>query len=141
MSRPGRCAEGPAELKPLTETKTSRGGRPQVVRPEAEPGQRSGPEVLHDDVRSGDQPQGRVPVALLLEVEDHRALPAVEGEDDALAVGADAARLVPVRWLDLDDLGAEIAEQLGRRGRRDVVTELDDSDSREWCGHAVPTLR
>ena len=42
--------------------------------------------------------------------------------------------------LDLDHLGAEVAEELPAEGARDDLSELDDPDTGEWSRHADSSL-
>ena len=52
------------------------------------------------------------------------------------------AQHVPgARWLDLDDLGAVVAEQLPAEGPGDHLPELDDPDPRERSRHADSSRR
>jgi hypothetical protein len=48
---------------------------------------------------------------------------------------APVAQLVGLaRWLDLDDLGAHVAEEPAGKRPREQAAELDDADARERAG-------
>jgi hypothetical protein len=74
-------------------------------------------------------------MARVLEVERDAALVAVdhlEGRRGAADEGrAPAARVVALRPLDLDDIGAEGGEHLAGEGAGEVLRDLDDLDAGE----------
>ena len=102
--------------------------RAHGVDPEAEALRRAGAEVLHVDVRAPQQLPQRLPVRLHLEVEHDALLVAVErlelGAVEALLEVAEA--VAAARALDLDHLGAEVAEQHRGVRRRDELAVVDD---------------
>jgi hypothetical protein len=79
------------------------------------------------------------------EVERERALAGVRGEEQRpLAVderGAPGARVVAGDGLDLDDVGAERGEQLGRRRAGDGCRDVDDAfagqGDQRGCSHTT----
>ncbi len=95
--------------------------------------ERAGAVVLHEHVGGLDQRFEDFAVALLLEVERHRALVGGLGQELRAhqlvverLVGARAAALVGVvRVLDLDHVGAEHAELIGRERPRQNVGRVD----------------
>ena len=92
----------------------------QLLRPDSEPLGRSGTQALNGDVRTLGQPQQRLAPAGILEIEGQRALAGVGGEEhDAAPLEeprAPVTRLVAAPgMLDLDDVGAECRQDLGRR--------------------------
>ncbi len=107
----------------------------------------AGPEVLHEDVGALDQVLEHAEPFRCLEVERERALVAVDGGEDrghAAALGPEVAHEVAaVGILDLDDVGALIAEELGGERARHHGGELEDGVAVEWAGHGAvyPGLR
>jgi hypothetical protein len=106
------------------------------------------PEVLDQHVGALDQLLGDRPPLLLAHVDADRALAGVEaGEPDrqSLVGGLPLAREVARRRvLDLDHVGAEVAEHPAGRGSGVHGAELDDLDPGEWsvlAGHVVNLLR
>jgi hypothetical protein len=106
-----------------------------VAQPEALAG--AGPERLDDDVGARTQRARQAQVVGLLEVEGHRALVAVEGQvvggalvDERRTPGARV--VAAVGPLDLDHLGAQIAERHG--------AQRPGQDARE-VGHEDPVQR
>ena len=101
--------------------------------------ERAGAVVLHEHVGGLDQRFEDFAVALLLEVERHRALVGGLGQELGAhqlvverLVGARAAALVGVvRVLDLDHVGAEHAELIGRERPRQNVGRVDHPDTLE----------
>src|SRR4051794_38550838 len=84
------------------------------------------PEVLDEDVRSTDQPPQNVDAGRLMEIEPQAALVPIDRQEirrDPLAtgvalIGTDprrpvAARRIAFRWLDLDDVCAQVRQNHG----------------------------
>ena len=94
----------------------------------------AGPQILNHHVGAIDDELSQ-PLALgrIFQVHHHGALIAIEalkcGGHAAPIRRRPAARIIAVRFLDLDHVGAEIAKDLARVRRRDAVTELDDGDA------------
>jgi hypothetical protein len=93
------------------------------------------------------QPGERRAAVVVLQVEDHRLLVAVAGQEVrrlAGVLGADergsppAGVVAPARVLDLDHAGAEVAEH--HRGVRagEGAGQVDDDDVRERSRHGRP---
>ena len=133
VAKPGRFAYGPSWPNPVTRVITSRGFRvEQSVGRQAEALERTRPEVLDEHVGLVEEREEDVAVGGDLEVEDDRALVAIdELPPQALAVARVAPRQatkgVAVRVLDLDDVGAEVGEvaravRTGEHGR-----QIDDA--------------
>ena len=108
-----------------------------VVEPEPRHGAR--PEVLDQDIGTPEQPpQHRLPL-LALQVEGATALAAVDRQVVRRLAPekrrAERARLVaPAGLLDLDDVGAHVAEALGAERSGDDAAEVDDADALERGG-------
>ena len=104
-----------------------------VIEPEAH--EAADAEVLDHHVRAADQALDEGEIVRVGEVGDDRALAAVAGvEVGGGAVdegGSPAARVVALRGLDLDDVGAEIGERLPDPGTGEDARELDDAQARQ----------
>src|SRR6185503_169396 len=87
----------------------------------------------------------RVPRLVLLQVQNHRALVAVDVEEDrAHARMAERPRLpdhVAVGRLDLDHVGAEVGEDLRRVRPHHDRGEVEDADAGERPGHCYSGWR
>jgi hypothetical protein len=98
------------------------------------------PEVLHDHVRVGDELAQQLLPLRPAEVQRDRALVAgdhLPPQAVALAVPAVRAGRVAVRVLDLEHVGAHVAEQ-HRRDRRGVHrAHVEDLDPVERAGRSV----
>src|SRR5882757_1743781 len=110
---------------------------------EAGAGERFGPHVADEDIGAGDQPkQGGVPVRLL-EIEDDRALVAVEVDELARHAGMAAAfghgaQEIAAGRLNLDDVGAVVGERSRADRPDDDRRQVDDADARErTAAHAA----
>src|SRR5215472_5723196 len=92
----------------------------------------AGTEILDQDVGTSDQIQQPLDVGGPLEIEGDAALVGVDGEEarrDALPEGrTPAARVVTLGPLDLDDVGAHVAEDLRCDGPGQILRNLDDGD-------------
>ena len=90
------------------------------------------------------EPGARRAPVLRLEVDDDRALPAVERDEVAADAGRDRHH-VPVavagRRLDLDDVGAEVGEEHAAERAGDVLRVLDDAHAFEREAHRSPSPR
>jgi hypothetical protein len=99
--------------------------RAQAIPAEPEALHHAGTEVLDDDIRVADQLlERRAPVGVL-QVEHERAFAAVPAVE---AVGSHAKR-VAVGRLDLDDVGAEVAEQHRTDRAGDEAREIEDANA------------
>ncbi len=148
VAKPGRFAYGPSWPKPVTRVITSRGLRSSNVRGrEAEALERAGPEVLDEHVGVVDERQQHVAVGVVLEVEDDRALVAIdELPPQAFAVArvapCQAAEGVAVGALDLDDVGAEVGEVASAVGTGEHGRQVEDAQRRRAAaGMACPPCR
>src|SRR5215510_7326285 len=125
-----RAAEGPyrAVDEPREALGERLGAEPHLL-------EGAGTEVLNEDVGAPDQLQQPLDVGGLLEIEGDAALVRVDGEEarrDALPEGrAPAARVVTLGPLDLDDVGAHVAEDLRGDGAGQILRDLDDGDAVE----------
>src|SRR5262249_14927268 len=106
----------------------------------------AGPEGLQDDVGAGDGPQERLSPLRVLEVQADRALAAGQREEqrrlgglvDAVVVGRRGADVVAgAGVLDLDDVGAEVAEQQRAEASGEQPAEVEDADALKRRGHAA----
>ena len=117
--------------------------RPERLRPEAEPLGRAGAQALHRHVRAVGEPQQRLEPLRRLQVERERALARVRGEEhDAAALEeprAPVARLVAAAgMLDLDDVGAQRAEDLGGGRPGERARQVEHADAGEGAeGHRL----
>ena len=92
--------------------------------------ERARAEILDDDVALGRELPQQLPPALLLQVQRNALLvPALSKPEKrvaALGIGAKAAqRIADLRRLDLDDLGAELAENRGAVWARDKSAQVE----------------
>ena len=109
----------------------------------AELGQHAGPEVLHHDVGLLRHLHDDCVHLAALEIERDRPLVAVPGEEVRAFRAADpfgeeghgAEHVAGAGALDLDDVGAHVAEQL--RGERPLqqMAEIEDGDAFEGLVH------
>jgi hypothetical protein len=99
----------------------------------------AGPEVLHEDVRGLDQTLEQQKPARVFEVEDHRAFVAIGRGEHRRQAGAlatiTADEVARTRRLDLDHVGALIAEQHRRHRSRNHLGDVDDANAVERAGH------
>ena len=124
--------------------------RPQRLVVEPEPGEAIAPEVLDQDVRVGQQPAQDRRAVGALEVEAEAALVAVDREeigggprpglDRADPRRTPAAGRIALRWLDLDHLGAEVAEQHRAVRPGQDRRAVDDAESGERAGGLVGSV-
>ena len=92
----------------------------------------AGPEVLGQDIGRGDELARDRHALRRFQVERDRALVAVECRKEACAGADQTPRIVAVgRRLDLDHVGAEVAENEAAARPHDHVAELDDADARQ----------
>ena len=99
-------------------------------------------EVVEDDVGPADEAGALGQSLVGLEVDDDRALPAVQRHEVAADLGPDRHHVpvaVPVRRLDLDDVRAEIGQQHPAERPRDVLRVLDHVNAFERQGHGRPS--
>ena len=99
------------------------------------------PEVLDDDIGAVDQPQCDFLAARILEIDGDRAFIAVEAQVrrafplDEQVRHAPVAHPVALDRLDLDNLGAEIAQHLGCKRPLGELGEIGDDESCERSAH------
>ncbi len=114
------------------------GGDLLVAEPEAL--ERARLEVRDHHVRALAQPTCELAVGGVAEVEDDRALVAIRG----MVVGGaalrirrrrPASRVVAVRRLDLDDVGAQVAERLRDERAREHPGQVDDAQAVQCGSH------
>ena len=104
---------------------------------QAEAAHHAGAEVLHHDVELAGQRQDSLAGGLVLQVGGHAALVAVEGEERVgLAVRVPVGdppvpAPLPLRPLDLDHVGAEVAEDLGGQRSLHERGEIQDPEVAE----------
>jgi hypothetical protein len=101
---------------------------------EAHRGDHAGTEVVDHDVGGRDQPLERPLAGIGSQVEDRRALVAVERREvprEALDDRALGAHRIALGWLDLDDVGAEVGEELRAERAGEDPGQVDDADARE----------
>src|SRR6202011_3959384 len=101
--------------------------------------QRAGPKVLDDDVRALDQLEEQFPARLFPQVQrDGLLVAGVHGPEEMMAVEfglpPGAQRVGRARWLDLDDLGAHVAEQPAGKRTRDQRADFDHADAVQRAG-------
>ncbi len=110
-------------------------GRAHVVSPEFEPAHRRRADVVHEDVGVAAQFQHGVAPGRLLHVEHHAALVAVDLQIDRAHAGAAhraaGAHDVARGRLDLDHVGAVVAEDLGRERPHQHGRHVDDAHALE----------
>ena len=111
---------------------------------EAETGGRGGAEIVEHGVRGGGELEEGGPAARLLEIEHDAPLVAVAGEEEGaharMPRGTEPARGVALRRLDLDDVGAQVTQGLGRPRTEDDRGHVDDPHAVERSGHEAPRL-
>jgi hypothetical protein len=102
---------------------------------EADPLEVAGAEVLHHGVGAGAKgTDAALPSSLLRIERDGQLVAAMHAEPDGMPIllRAPAAERVAFRRLHLDHLGAEVGQEAGAEGRRDVVAQLDHLQARQW---------
>ena len=136
----GLVSVGPGAAEPpgptVDDRRVARAHR-RVVEPE--PVDRPRTHVVHERIRALEQAHHRFQAAGVLEIEHDAALVAVVGEEDCPHSILDrrragAAHRVAAGGFDLDDVGAQIAEHLGRDGTEQDGGEVDDPHPREGAG-------
>jgi hypothetical protein len=110
-----------------------------VLGPEAERLHGAGPQVLDDDIALGDQLPGHLATGLALEVQRDGLLAAAVGADHRLAIAADVPGLIARQRLDLDDVGAQFAQDHGRPGPGDVLPQVEHAHALQGRGR-LPCL-
>jgi hypothetical protein len=98
---------------------------------EAEPLHRAGLEVLAEDVGAGDELEHDLAAARILGVDGDALLVAVEEGEEARAGAHELPRVVAAERLDLDHLGAEVAEDDPAGRPHHHVRELDHPQAGE----------
>jgi hypothetical protein len=111
---------------------------------EIEPRHRLRPHVVNQHVRGFDQPQHGFPSRRLLQVEADRALVAIGVQKHRPHTGmperADQTGNVALERLHLDDIGAVVAEHLGRIGPHQHGRHVDDLDALQRAHDDVRSL-
>src|SRR5947208_13102772 len=107
----------------------------QLLVAEPEPVHHAGAVILDEDVRVGNEAAQDVGARLLLQVDDEALLVAVDAEE-IVALARDKGRKMPrlvaePRRLDLQHLGAEIAETLRAKRPGQDAGQVDDPDPRQ----------
>ena len=107
--------------------------------------QRSGPEILDNDIAFCRQLPQQFATALLLQIERDALLVAAFRQPDqrvaAFGIGAEAAqRIADIGRLDLDHLGAELAEDRRAIRARDEGAEIEHPDPFKRT-HDLPSAR
>src|SRR6202011_2769387 len=96
----------------------------------------AGAMVLHEKIGVRDHPLDQFQAARVAQVERHRALVAIddcEGRRDAPPGPAHRAREVAdYRRLDLDNVGALVAEDHRRHRAREILRDVDDANAAQW---------
>ena len=101
-------------------------------------------EVVQDDVGATPEPCARLEPVRGLEVDDDRALPAVQRDEVAPDSGSDRQHVaVPVAAgrLGLHDVGPQIGEEHAAQRPCDVLRVLDDAHACERQAHLSPSPR
>ena len=92
------------------------------------------PHRMDEHIRSGDQPPERVLGGIDLEIENERALAAVQPHEQRRHAGRSRRAGVPggvaLRRLDLDHVGAHVAEHLRGQRAGDDRSEVEYADAR-----------
>src|SRR5205823_13667880 len=92
--------------------------------------------VVVDDVGTLDELQRDLDTARVLEVEREAALAALAAEERATG----HAHAVAAHRLDLDDVGAEVADHHRAERAREVLAEVDQAHSLECVHHETPVI-
>ncbi len=118
--------------------------RMDVLPGEPEPRCTRAREVVQDDVRAPPEPCARLEPVRGLEVDDDRALPAVQRDEVAPDSRSDrhhVAVSVTAGRLDLHDIGPQIGEEDTAQRPRDVLGVLDHAHAFERQAHLSPNPR
>src|SRR5215470_15073367 len=114
-----------------------------VVQAEPRGGGRT--EIVKHHVGARGELEKRGAARGLLEVEDHAALVAIAGEEEGaharIARGTQATRRVAFRRLHLDDVGAQVAQGLGRPGSENDRGHVEHPHAVERSGHERPRVK
>ena len=146
MPKPGRFADGPVWPNPLTRARTSRGftaessSQPSPHRSSV-PGRKFS-STTSDRLREPEEELGALRRG---EIERDEALVSgerLEPQSGAVLARAVAARRIDARrMLDLDHVGAEVAEEHSGQRRREERGRFDDSDPGERLRHRSTARR
>ena len=119
--------------------------RRDVIVADAESLDHAGAEVLHEDIGCPGDLQQQVAAAGLLEVDGNRALVAVDVEERrrqaAAPVAERAGMVAPARRLDLDHVGALVAQDRGRPRPRQHRAQVDDPNTLIRSAHVHRSFR
>ena len=120
----------------------ARVGLAHGIEGEAQPVHRLLAHVVHEHVGSRDELSQRRLAGLGLQVEHDGAFVAVEVGEDGREAGrrqrGNGAHAVALRRLDLDHLGAEIAQDLRAIGPQDYSSKIQDAQTFEERDHTGP---
>ena len=108
-----------------------------VVR--SETGHDAGPELLHDDIRSADEFSEDLLTFGRFQVDRERTFSAVhhrKGIRDIVDDRRHRSHVVAELWVfHFDDVGPEVAEELGAERTREEASEVEDDDAIEGRRH------
>src|SRR5439155_16663604 len=109
--------------------------RAQVVVTEAEPLHHAGPEVVHQNVGLAGEPIDRLTTERRADVDRDAALVAIQAPEHgtlaARVFHVHAGEIAGARPLDLDDVGAEVAQHLRRARPQLDLGEVEDRHASE----------
>src|SRR3989442_917277 len=120
----------------------------QVLVPEPVPGEVSDLEVLDQDVAPGGEAPDELLAGRLRQVHRDRLLPAIDREIVGGLLGLAAVSILEPGWppgpglvpgprsLDLDHVGAQVGEVLGRPRAGEDAGEIEDAEVLEGAWHA-----
>jgi hypothetical protein len=88
---------------------------------------------VYDHIGGLDELERSFPAGVAFEIQRHRALVAIAREEErghfwVVGMGAEVAIGIARKRLDLDDVGAEVAEHLAGIGTQDNGGHLDDAN-------------
>ena len=100
-------------------------------------------KVLNEHVRARHELLQQLATSLALQIEGDGALIAVRRQVDRRKPGAVSSKapreVALLRRLDLDHVGALVAEEHGRGGPRDHRRDVYDADAFQWSSHGAPS--
>ena len=105
-------------------------GLGEIVVSKAEPLRDAGPVVLDQNVRGGGEPPGLLPSLVSLQVENDALLAPLPHGEARLA-----AQVVATWRLNLEHLGAVVAQEHRHQGAGQPPAQVDDGESFQWSDH------
>ena len=95
------------------------------------------PKVMHYNIGGFDELEGSFPAGVTFEIKRHRAFVAIAGQEErrhlrVVGVGPKVTIGIPRKRLDLDDVGAEVAEHLAGIRSQDDRGHLNDANPFQW---------